>query len=380
LVFRQQVNEVQQGLEKHDRQSLKLEAKAAKLDKPEKVVDATPEELTIVSVGGPFSKGRIEAIQKPFTKKTGIKINNAAVYDDGLAKLKDQALTGNPGWDLINLDNHLLCMACEAGLIEPIDWSILSPAPDGTPVGKDFIPGALHKCGVATVVWATIIAYDKTKFAGDNPSKLSDFFDVKKFPGMRAVSNHPAGTLELASMADGVSVDQVYQSLSTKEGVDRAFKKLDTIKEFLVFWDASAQPADMLADGEVIMTTAYNSRIFDAQIKMDKPFAIIWDHQIYGMDYYAILKRTKNMKSAVAYMKFAATSDALADQASWEPYGPTRKSSIPLVKTYHGTDIKMAPHLPTSPDNFRNGLALDYKWWAEKQDIMLNRFKIWKLK
>lgn len=377
---RQQVNEVRQELQKPDRQALNLKAKVAKLDKPEKIDDATPKDLTIVSVGGPFSKGQLEAIQKPFTRNTGIKINNTEVYDDGLAKLKDQVLKGDVGWDLVTLDKHQVGIACEAGLIEPVDWSILSPAPDGTPAVKDFISGALHQCGVATFVWATIIAYDKTRFAGDTPSKLVDFFDVKKFPGMRAVSNHPAGTLELALMADGVPVEEVYQTLSTKEGLDLAFKKLDTIKEILVFWDASAQPADMLADGEVVMTTAYNSRIFDAQIKMEKPFVIIWDHQIYGMDYYSLIKSTKNKKSAAEYLKFATTSHALADQASWEPYGPTRKSSIPLVKTYHGTDIKMAPHLPTSPDNFRNGLALDYEWWAEKQDIMLNRFKIWMLK
>ena len=45
--------------------------------------------------------------------------------------------------------------------------------------------------------------------------------------------------------------------LGTPAGVDRAFKKLDTIKKDLnVWWKAGAQPPQLLAAGEVAMTTA----------------------------------------------------------------------------------------------------------------------------
>ncbi len=36
-------------------------------------------------------------------------------------------------------------------------------------------------------------------------------------------------------------------------GVDRAFAKLDTIKDSVVWWEAGAQPPQLLADGEVVM-------------------------------------------------------------------------------------------------------------------------------
>ncbi len=337
------------------------------------------ESITVTSFGGAFSKSQIEAYQKPFMKKTGITVN-AEVYNGGLAEIRAQVQSGNVTWDVVDVEKQDLTAACDEGLLEPIDWSMLSPAPDGTPATKDFIDGALHECGVATIVWTTIVAYDKTKFPGEKPSKLADFFDVKKFPGNRGLSNRPVVALEFALMADGVPPKDVYKVLSTDAGVDRAFKKLDTIKKYLIFWEAGAQPPQMLADGEVVMTTAYNGRIFNAVMKEHKPFVIIWDHQVYNMDYYAILKGTKHKKAALEYLKFATSTQALADQASWISYGPTRRSSVPLIGTYVGTNVKMGPHMPTAPANFKNALKTDDEWWADHQDEILKRYSAWKAK
>ncbi len=49
------------------------------------------------------------------------------------------------------------------------------------------------------------------------------------------------------------SNEDVYKVLGTPEGVDRAFKKLDTIKSEIVFWEAGAQAPQLLADGQVVM-------------------------------------------------------------------------------------------------------------------------------
>ena len=337
------------------------------------------ESITVTSFGGAFSKSQVEAYQKPFMKKTGIKVN-AEVYNGGLAEIRAQVQSGNVTWDVVDVEKQDLTGGCDEGLFEAIDPAILDPAPDGTPATKDFLPGAIHECGVATIVWTTIVAYDKTKFPGEKPSKLADFFDVKKFPGMRGISKRPVVALEFALMADGVPPAEVYKTLSTPAGVDRAFKKLDSIKANLIFWEAGAQPPQMLADGEVVMTTAYNGRIFNAQMAEKKPFEIIWDHHVYNMDYYAILKGTKQKKTALEFLKFATSTQALADQASWISYGPSRKSSVPLISTYQGTDVKMAPHMPTAPANIKNALFSDDEWWADHQDEILKRYSAWMAK
>ena len=337
------------------------------------------ESITVTSFGGAFSQSQIEAYQKPFSAKTGVTVN-AEVYNGGLAEVRAQVQAGNVTWDVVDLEKQDLTAACDEGLLEPIDWSTLPPAPDGTPAEKDFIPGALHECGVATIVWTTIVAYDETKFPGEKPTKLADFFDLKKFPGMRGISKRPVVALEFALMADGVPPEEVYKTLSTSAGMDRAFKKLDTIKENLIFWEAGAQPPQMLADGEVVMTTAYNGRIFNAQMQEKKPFVIIWDHHVYNWDFYTIPKGTKNKKTALEFLKFATGTQRLADQASWISYGPVRKSSVPLISTFHGTDVKMAPHMPTAPENFKNALETDNEWWADNQDEINKRYNAWMAK
>ncbi len=337
------------------------------------------ESITVTSFGGALSQSQIEAYQKPFSAKTGVTVN-AEVYNGGLAEIRAQVQSGNVTWDVVDVEKQDLTAGCDEGLFESIDPAALTPAPDGTPATEDFLPGAIHDCGVATIVWTTIVAYDKTKFPGEKPSKLADFFDIKKFPGTRGISKRPVVAMEFALMADGVPPADVYKVLSTSEGLDRAFNKLDTIKGSLIFWEAGAQPPQMLADGEVIMTTAYNGRIFNAVVQENKPFEIIWDHHVYNTDNYAILKGTKHKATALEFLKFATSTQALADQASWISYGPTRKSSVPLISTYLGTDIQMAPHMPTAPQNFKNALATDDEWWADHQDEVLKRYSAWMAK
>jgi putative spermidine/putrescine transport system substrate-binding protein len=337
------------------------------------------ESITVTSFGGAFSQSQIEAYQKPFAAKAGVTVN-AEVYNGGLAEVRAQVQAGNVTWDVVDLEKQDLTAACDEGLLEPIDWATLPAAPDGTPAEKDFIPGALHECGVATIVWTTIVAYDDSKFPGEKPTKLADFFDVKKFPGMRGISKRPVVALEFALMADGVPPKDVYKTLSTSDGLDRAFKKLDSIKKDLIFWEAGAQPPQMLADGEVVMTTAYNGRIFNAQMKEKKPFVIIWDHHVYNWDFYTIPKGTKHKKTALEFLKFATSTKPLADQASWISYGPVRKSSVPLISTYQGTDVQMAPHMPTAPENFKNALETDNEWWADNQDEVNKRYNAWMAK
>ncbi|WP_442855184.1 extracellular solute-binding protein [Bradyrhizobium sp. CCGE-LA001] len=53
-------------------------------------------------------------------------------------------------------------------------------------------------------------------------------------------------------------IKDVYKVLSTPESVERAFKKLDTIKKEVVWWQSGAQAPQLLADGWVVMTSAWN--------------------------------------------------------------------------------------------------------------------------
>jgi len=52
----------------------------------------------------------------------------------------------------------------------------------------------------------------------------------------------PRNNLEWALMADGVPADGVYAELRTDDGVDRAFDKLETIRDNIRWWEDGTKP------------------------------------------------------------------------------------------------------------------------------------------
>jgi len=337
---------------------------------------AQQKSITVVSWGGAYTKSQVEAYHKPFVAKTGIQIKSED-YEGSVAPIKAQVLAKKVTWDIVDVELADAVRLCDEGLIEKIDLKSLPPGKDGKPASEDFIKGTLHDCAVATIVWSTIYAYDKAKFAGDKPKTIADFFDTKKFPGKRGLRKTPKVNLEFALMADGVKAADVYKVMKTKDGVARGFKKLDAIKKDIVWWEAGAQPPQLLGDGQVVMTTAYNGRIFDAALKDNKPFEIVWDGQIWDIDLWVIPKGTPNKAAALDFLKFSTTTEALAEQARWIAYAPTRKSSIALVGKYQDGKTDMAPHMPTASANFENAVQNDFLFWADKQDELVKQFNAW---
>jgi putative spermidine/putrescine transport system substrate-binding protein len=341
---------------------------------------AAAQEVNVVGWGGAYTQSQVEAYHKPFTAKTGIKVVSIDA-DNPATPIKAQVEAKNVTVDVASLEFADAVRFCDEGLLETIDSSILAPAPDGTPAVDDFLPGTVTDCFVATDVFSTIIAYDTTKFAeGAAPATIADFFDLAKFPGKRGARKNAKVLLEMALMADGVAAGDVYATLSTPEGVSRAFAKLDTIKSEIVWWDAGAQPPQLLADGEVIMTVAYNGRIFNAAVSEGKPFKIIWDGQVYDVEGWVIPKGAPNLQAALDFVAFSTATEPLAKAAEWISYGPPRQSSAPLVGMFQDGKTPMAPNLPTSPENMGNALFSDLEFWADRDTELNEQFNAWLLK
>lgn len=337
---------------------------------------ASAQEVTVLGWGGAYTKSQVEAYHKPFAEKTGIKVNSADA-DNPAAPIKAQVEAGNVSIDVASVEIADAIRLCDEGLVVEIDASTLPDGADGTPAEDDFIAGTLSDCMVPTDVFATAIAYDTTKFPNGAPQTIADFFDVEAFPGQRGLKKGAKATLEMALMADGVPAAEVYDILSTDEGVDRAFAKLDTIKDEAVWWEAGSQPAQLLADEQVAMTMAWNGRIFAAATSEGKPFAIMWDGQVFEWEGWVIPKGAPNMEEALEFVKFSTSTEPLAVAASWISYGPPRLSSAPLIGKFHDGSIDMAEHLPTSPANLTNALASDLEFWADRDSEMNERFNAW---
>ena len=318
--------------------------------------------LTVTSWAGQYGHAQASALLIPFANRSGIDVR-LAVYDGGTAELARQVAAGQYAWDVVDLELPDAVAACRQGLLEPIDAATLPDGPNGAPAARDFAAGAIGRCWVGSVVYSQIIAYDPHRFSGREPSTLADFFDLKNFPGPRALRRAgPKFNLEMALLADGVPPSEVYATLSTPQGIARALAKLGTIKSSLVWWSDNDPPARMVADGRAAFSTILNGDVFDA-VTHQSQLGVIWDRQLYEFEVFGIPKGNPKRARAMDFIRFATQAENLAAVAGWVPYGPARASALPYVGDNPELKIAMKPFLPTTREHFATAFAVDDEWW-----------------
>ena len=341
---------------------------------------AFAQEMTIVSWGGAYSKSQQLAYHEPYTAKTGITIINDDSSAEAVAKIRAMNEAGNVTWDVVDVVASDAMRLCDEGLAEELDHdAVLAAAPDGTSASEDFGDLIVSDCFVPQIVYSTTFGY-RTDMVGDTPpSSICDVFDLEKYPGKRSLQKRPIDNMEWALYCDGVAKADIYEVLGTPEGVERGLAKLDTIKDSVVWWTAGAETPQLLADGEVVMGSTFNGRLFSAIAEQNQPIGMLWDMQSFDLDGWIIpagLSEERKQR-ALEYLFFATDTQRLADQAKYISYGPARKSSAPLVGKHATLGIDMAPHMPTDPANAGNVHIYDYEWWADNRDDLDAKFQAW---
>ena len=330
------------------------------------------EEINFVSWGGAYTQSQLDGYLNDYMSETGTKIN-VIDYNGGVAQIRAQIEADNVVWDIVDIIPGDMIRACDEGLLEiinPEEW--VAPSEDGSPVEEDFLDGAgYHECAIGNTVWSTVLAYDADRLTEAQPSGLADFWDTAKFPGKRGMRRVAEVNLEWALMVDGVPADQVYDVLGTPEGVDRAFKKLDEIKDDVIWWEAGAQAPQLLADGEVVMTTAYNGRLYNALKNEGKNFVLLWQTQIWDQGFMSIVKGAPNKDAALKLLAWYSNPERMANQTNYISYPPPRNSALKFVPD------DVLPHLPTYPDNIAGTLKFDAEFWADNKDEYGERFAAW---
>jgi putative spermidine/putrescine transport system substrate-binding protein len=271
---------------------------------------------------------------------------------------------------------------CDEGLAREMDPDTeLADAPDGTKASVDFGDMLVSDCFIPQIVFSTTFGYrtDMVPAGTEPPKGACDVFDLEKYPGKRSLNKRPIANMEWALLCDGVPYEDVYATLETDEGQARAFAKLDTIKDQTIWWSASAEPVQLLADGEVFMASAYNGRLFAMIAEQGQPVGMAWDWQMFDLDGWIIPAGLPDDRLArtLDYVMFATDTQRLADQAKYISYGPARESSAPLVGKHATLGIEMAPHMPTDPNNAENTFLNNYNWWADYRDDLDAKFQAW---
>jgi putative spermidine/putrescine transport system substrate-binding protein len=328
-----------------------------------------PPVLTVMTWPGTYGRAQINAQMHTYGAYRNVDVR-PAFWDGDLADVRTMVERRQYKADVIDLEMPKAVQACNENLLERIDPAILPAGADGMPAARDFVPGALGPCWVGGQVYSQVIVYSPK--LDKAPATLADFFDVKKFPGRRALSRASAKfNLEMALLADGVTPGEVYKTLETHDGLDRAFAKLKALNPI---WAHDSEDAlERLKDGQAVMVTALNGDV--ANLKDFTPGGVIWDHQLYEMDAFGIPAGNPNRDRALDYIAYATSSAPLAGMASWVPFGPARQSSLPLVKPNPETGQALAALLPTAPENFRNAFAVDDGWWQSHGAGIASRWR-----
>jgi putative spermidine/putrescine transport system substrate-binding protein len=317
--------------------------------------------LTVISFGGATKAAQEGAYFKPFEQSGAGKVV-VGEYSGELSKVKAMVDVGQVSWDVVEVESPELLRGCEEGLFERLDPALIGDA-------KNYLPGAVSECGVASYVWSMVLAYNSNKVAAV-PTSWADMWNLQQFPGKRGLRKGAKYTLEVALLADGVKQSDLYKVLGTKEGVDRAFHKLDQIKPSIQWWEAGAQPPQWLAAGDVVMSAAYNGRIAVAQ-KEGSKLAIAWNGHLYDPDHWAIVRGSPNKSLAERFIVFASQASGQKAFSSQIPYGPIRKDVLAQLPA------DTLAQLPTAQANLSEGQLVDATFWVDHGEELEERFNAW---
>ncbi|MGH1330634.1 MAG: extracellular solute-binding protein [Paracoccaceae bacterium] len=339
--------------------------------------------ITLVSWGGAYQASQTKAYSDPYkAANPSVAITWDESSPEAVAKLRAMAEAKNITWDLVDVEAADAIRLCDEGLAMEIDPDeMLAAGDDGSTATADFGDMLVSECFIPQIVFSTTFGYRTDKLASgvDAPTGACDVFDLAKYPGKRGLNKQPTANMEWALLCDGVPYEDVYATLETEEGQARAFAKLDTIKAETLWWSASAEPIQWLADGEVFMASAYNGRLFSAIVEQDQPIGMAWDWQMFDLDGWVIPADlpADRLARTLDFAKYATDTKRLADQAAYISYGPARASSAPLVGKHAELGIDMAPHMPTDPNNAENTFVNNYSWWADYRDDLDAKFQAW---
>jgi len=341
-------------------------------------------DMTVVSWGGAYQSSQQKAYSEPYTEMNGTTFTWDESSSQAVARLRAMAEANNLTWDLVDVEAADAIRLCDEGLAMPVDHdTLLAPGDDGSTPTEDFGDMIVSECFIPQIVFSTTFGYrtDMVPDGVEPPSSACDVFDLETYPGKRALNRQPIANMEWALLCDGVAYEDVYDLLETDEGVARAFAKLGTIKEETIWWTASSEPPQLLADGEIFMGSAYNGRLFSAIEEQGQPIGMAWEWQMFDLDGWVIPEglAPERLARVQDFVKFATDTQRLADQAKYISYGPARASSAPLVSTHAELGIEMGPHMPTDPANSEYTFVNNYAWWADNRDDLDAKFQAWLL-
>ncbi|MBM4028062.1 MAG: ABC transporter substrate-binding protein [Planctomycetes bacterium] len=318
-----------------------------------------PRSIVVNSSGGIVNQVLRQVFLSVYEQRYGIRVIDTSPTD--FAKLQAMVRSGNVEWNVTEISGIDGFRAIKLGLLEPIDFAIVNVS--------DFPRAVVNDHLLPMSFFSTIMAYRTDVFpVGRRPRSWADFWDIKKFPGPRALQNTPVDNLEFALLADGVPPERLYPL-----DVTRAFRKLDEVKPHItVWWTTGAQSPQLLVDKEVVLATAWNARIMDIMRK-GAPVGMEWNHGLLKIAYVAIPRGARDVFWSQKMLAIFADAELQGKWTSIIPYpGPNLKAMAYV-------DPALRPFLPTYEENLKKQIVQKDAWWEENMARIQERWNRWML-
>ncbi len=302
--------------------------------------------VTIVTFGGFYAEVQRKTLFQPASQRLGIPFKEDTGGD--LPQIRAQVTANAVTWDIVTPSSTDCQRAANEGLLTEINYRTVDT--------KGIDPSLVNKFFVANDFYSLVLTWSATKYGANGPKSWADFFDTKKFPGRRSLPARPNGTLEIALLADGVPINQLYPL-----DVERAFRKLETLgSDLTALWRLGGQSVQLMKDGEVDMIAMFNGRA-EGAIADGVKLGYTFNQGVMTFSCWGVPKGSKNAPAAMQFINEFLKPAGMAEAAKLIPYGPAQ------MLVYQGGLIpaNVASTLPTSPENIKLQVNQNLDFWIE---------------
>ncbi len=315
-------------------------------------------DLVVAAPAGPLAKAIEAAFVLPFAQAARQAVSVTSLT---LGETAPPALA-----DVTVVDGITLLTGCKAGAFRKLDWSAIG--------GRDrMLQQAATECGMGAVLRGLVLAWSRDKFSG--APTWSDFWDVAKVPGKRGLRRGARGNLEFALIADGVSPGDVYGTLRGEAGVERAFRKLDQLKPYIVWWKTEDEAPRLLASGEVLMTSAPAEGVLAAAKATSgvapRDFAVQWAGALFSYSFWAVLANTTQVEPAQRLLAHASDPKQQKLLGAYAGFGTAVAGGTDELSSMEKAES------PATPANFSAGLLADEAFWRDNGEKLDKQYEAW---
>ena len=321
-----------------------------------------PDRIVVNASGGSMANLLRRTYFTEFERRHGIRVVDTSPVDFG--KLRAMVESGNPEWTVTEMGGQDFVRAKELNLLEPLDLSVDRPVA---------LPGS--RCATPSAYPSSV--YSTFSPTAPTPSRTAPTRRAGRssgtsgaFPGPGRLRNHPVDNLEYALLADGVASGKLYPL-----DMDRAFRKLDEVRQHVTVWWSHGRAARAAPRGPRGGARLGLERpLLRHRAAQGAPVAVEWQGGALKQSTYGIPADPPSAYWGQRLFQVMTEPRLQAIYATELAYPGLHPDTPKFV------DDSVKPYLPTTPANLERQFWISVDWWTANGQRAQERWNRWMLR